>query len=131
MDNQSLDSLIENLSPRLNDGHFVFCNDAARLANDAAVVARFEEREGTTVVLAHDDAVRLGLSFDSVMAWITLDVQSSLQAVGLTACVSTALARANIACNVMAGYHHDHLFVPIKDAQQAMEILNKLSDSTQ
>ena len=127
MQDQSLDELIRNLSPRLNDGEFVFCVDKDQIAQPALVIASFREHGGQTVVLPQTEAKRLGLNFESVMAWITLDVQSSLDSVGLTARVSTVLAEAGIACNVMAGCHHDHLFVPIAKAQRAMEILNQLT----
>jgi hypothetical protein len=55
-----------------------------------------------------------------------LTVHSSLEAVGLTAAVSKALTEANISCNVVAAYYHDHIFVPVKDAKQAMRVLEKL-----
>jgi hypothetical protein len=64
-----------------------------------------------------------------VCAWITLTVYSSLEAVGLTAAVSKALTDANISCNVIAAYHHDHIFVPIQDAQHAMKVLENLSEN--
>ena len=41
-----------------------------------------------------------------------LQVHSALDGVGLTAAVAGALAAAGIACNVIAAFHHDHLFVP-------------------
>jgi uncharacterized protein len=62
-------------------------------------------------------------------AWITLNVHSDLAAVGLTAAFSGALGQAGISCNVVAGVHHDHLFVPIDQAQRAMEALHALSRS--
>jgi hypothetical protein len=60
-------------------------------------------------------------------AWITLGVTSALEAVGLTAAVATALTQDNISCNVIAGFHHDHLFVPIGNAQAAMTALAALA----
>jgi hypothetical protein len=47
--------------------------------------------------------------------------------VGLTATVATALAEAGIACNVVAGFHHDHLFVPWERREDALAILSDLS----
>jgi uncharacterized protein len=60
-------------------------------------------------------------------AWLTLSVHSDLQAVGLTAAVAAALARAGVACNVIAAAHHDHLFVPLEAADAALVALNALS----
>lgn len=61
-------------------------------------------------------------------ARITLQVNSSLDGVGLTAAVATGLATEDIACNVVAACHHDHLFVPWDRREDAMAILKKLSD---
>ena len=59
-------------------------------------------------------------------AWITLRVHSDLAAVGLTAAFARALADAGIACNVVAGVHHDHLFVPADRAGDALAALRAL-----
>jgi hypothetical protein len=53
-------------------------------------------------------------------------VHSDLAAVGLTAAVSAVLARVGITCNVIAGVSHDHLFVPVADAECAMQELETL-----
>ena len=57
------------------------------------------------------------------LAWLTLTVQSSLEAVGLTAAISERLARENIACNMLAGYHHDHVLVPVERVDDAIAAL--------
>ncbi|GAB2448585.1 hypothetical protein HD599_001818 [Conyzicola lurida] len=89
----------------------------------AATVA---EDEGLTVVLRRPDADTHGVRYEFVAAWLTLTVHSSLEAVGLTAAFSTALGEAGISCNVMAGFHHDHLLVPATDAGRALEVLSGL-----
>ena len=59
-------------------------------------------------------------------AWITLRAHSDLAAVGLTAAFARALGDAGISCNVVAGVHHDHLFVPVARAADAMAALQAL-----
>ena len=56
-------------------------------------------------------------------------MHSSLQAVGLTAAVSTALAEAGLSANVIAGYFHDHLFVQTESALPAMAALTALTSA--
>jgi hypothetical protein len=59
-------------------------------------------------------------------AWITLSVYSDLHAVGLTAAVAAALASEGISCNVVAALRHDHLFVPVDRADDALTVLERL-----
>lgn len=86
----------------------------------------FREQESITVILKRVVADKLKLSYFYVASWITLTVHSSLEAVGLTAAFSNALAKEGISCNVVAAYYHDHIFVNCNDASRAMEILNNL-----
>ncbi|MDJ0642399.1 MAG: ACT domain-containing protein [Erythrobacter sp.] len=86
--------------------------------------AVIREEEGVTFVVP-SDVEGVG---EGHFARITLQVQSSLEGVGLTASVATGLATEGIACNVIAAYHHDHLFVPWDRREEAMEVLQKLSD---
>jgi hypothetical protein len=71
----------------------------------------------------------MNLAYSFVSAWITLTVHSSLESVGLTAAFSTALANKGISCNVVAAYYHDHIFVNLKDAPGAMQVLESISRS--
>ena len=89
-------------------------------------LATVVEDEGVTVVLRRADAEERGIPFDWVGAWITLRIHSALDAVGLTAAVSAALADAGISCNVLAGLHHDHLLVPADRAADALALLASL-----
>jgi len=90
------------------------------------VIGSFREREGMTVVLSKDVADGLGLSYDLVHSWITLNIHSSLEAVGLTAAFSSALSKENISCNVIAAYYHDHIFVSREDSSRALEVLGNI-----
>ena len=81
------------------------------------------EAEGATIIAAVHDPVEDAPLFGR----ITLMVHSALEGVGLTAAVSGALAEAGIACNIVAGYYHDHLFVPWERRIEALAILKALS----
>lgn len=91
------------------------------------VLAVIAEAEGTTVVATVPAARRRGWPVGFTGAWLTVSVHSSLEAVGLTAALSGALAARGIACNVLAGYVHDHLLVPWDRADEATECLEALS----
>jgi hypothetical protein len=112
------------LDPFRRPGEFVFAIADEPLPEAEATV---REDEGMTVVLPRERADELGLSYDFVAAWITLRLQSELEAVGLTALFSRALADAGIGCNVLAGVHHDHLLVPADRADDALALLRRLS----
>ena len=123
-----LGRLIKSMRPSLNEGEYVFISVAD--AGDIpvkSIVCMFRENEGVTLILEKQDAERLALKYTSSFAWITLTVHSSLEATGLTAAFSTALARASIGCNVVAAYYHDHIFVPFADASRAIDVLQELS----
>jgi hypothetical protein len=124
----NLNRLLKTMQPFLNSGDFVFCMvPNTDNINDADVVFSFKEKEGITVVLPKQTADALQLNYSFVASWITLTVHSSLEAVGLTAAFSNALAAAGISCNVVAAYYHDHIFVSKNDAEKTMKILNAFS----
>ena len=80
------------------------------------------EAEGLSLIVPLDAAPQGALP----MRCITLQVHSSLEGVGLTAAVSAALAQAGIPANMVAGYHHDHVYVPSADADRALKVLQQL-----
>ena len=80
-----------------------------------------------TLLLERQCAEQAGFRFAGVYRKITLGVHSSLQAVGLTAAVSTALAGQGISANMIAACHHDHVFVPAQRAEEALAIIRGLS----
>ena len=123
---QELNNLVRELAPRLNPGQFVFVTFDDDKTRDVDVIGSFVETEGLSLIITQQDADRIEADYQVVLSWITLDARSSLQAVGLTTLVAQALAEQEIACNVVAGNHHDHLFVPNSDAAAAMQILEQL-----
>lgn len=118
--------LLRTLAPERQPGEYVYATvPVLPTGLDPALV--FREQEGWTLVLPRAQAEAAGLDFTFPCAWLTLRVHSSLQAVGLTAAVADALADAGIACNAVAAYYHDHLFVPLDRADEAIELLRRLS----
>ena len=119
-----LELLLRQLEPELDPLKYVFLHGAYDFG-DRRIFATIQETEGTTwIVVAEDD---MSLAHDHILfSRITLQVHSSLEAVGLTAAVSTALSKAGISCNIVAGYYHDHLFVPHDLADNAMQVLHRL-----
>ncbi|WP_128515028.1 ACT domain-containing protein [Tabrizicola thermarum] len=88
--------------------------------------ATVAEDEGPTLIARLAEMQAAGIASDP-WARISLTVQSDLAAVGLTAAFAEALGREGISCNVIAGYHHDHLFVPWERREDAMAALRGLS----
>ena len=119
--------LVRSLNPGVRHGEFVYVVVDDAHADTLDYEARVHEVEGVSLVMRREDADAAGLPYDFVAAWITLAVHSSLAAVGLTAALTTALAERRISCNVIAGYHHDHLLVPLHRADDALVVLRKLS----
>lgn len=127
---QNLGQIIRHLQPQLHLGTYVFCAvESQQNIPSEWCVMRFHEAEGTTIIMRREHAVELGLNYHYVAVWITLQVHSALSSVGLTAVFSTALATAGISCNMVAGFYHDHLFVPENQASAALKILSDLSTS--
>ncbi|MFE6870259.1 ACT domain-containing protein [Kitasatospora sp. NPDC057692] len=124
---RDLATLLRDLRPQLNPGRYVYCTLPTKVPAGLRPVATVAEPEGVTVVVAQEEADALGLRYAYVAAWITLRVHSALEAVGLTAAVATRLAEDGISCNLMAGFHHDHLFVAAADADRAVRALEDLS----
>jgi len=128
---KNLSVLLKSMQPILHQGEFVFCiiNDAGEIPH-SEIIGLFKETEGCTVVLRKELADKYNLSYTYIAAWITLNVHSSLAAVGLTAAFSTALSAEGISCNVIAAYYHDHIFVAKEDAAKAMAVLSRFAAGT-
>ena len=121
-----LSTLLREMSPRLNPGAYVYVV-APDEPVDADPVVVVREDEGTTWVLRREEADTLKLAYDFVAARIKLEIHSALDAVGLTAAIATALTQAGISANVVAGFQHDHLFVPFERGQEAVDLLSSIA----
>jgi uncharacterized protein len=112
-----LGHLITKMAPELQPARYTF-----RIAEEInpLAFAIIREDEGTTEIVSEREGG---------WARITLGIHSSLEAVGLTAAFSTALASAGISANVIAGFHHDHIFVPWSRRLDAMDVIGALARS--
>ncbi|MGP3925815.1 ACT domain-containing protein [Streptomyces sp. 8N616] len=124
---RNLAQLLSGMRPRLNPGRYVFTSVQDGPPEGTAPLVTVAEDEGLTLVVRQEEADAAGLPYDYVAGWITLRVHSALDAVGLTAAVAAELAEAGLSCNVVAGFHHDHLFVPYDRVTQAVELLDALA----
>jgi hypothetical protein len=116
------------MRPKHNMGDYVFCTVANPAFVDLhEIILLFKEAEAFTIIIKKELADTLQLEYSFIASWITLTVHSSLEAVGLTAAFSSALAKEGISCNVVAAFYHDHIFVGKKDTERAIEILNRFS----
>lgn len=127
---RNLGMLLASMDPELGVEDYVFHSMKASFAE----IARFEpwavirEKEGVTLIMEKAVAGKAGIGSDGVFRRITLNVHSSLDAVGLTAAVATKLAGAGISANVVAGYFHDHVFVGKESAEEAVGLLRGMAD---
>ncbi|MBB6482941.1 ACT domain-containing protein [Rhizobium lusitanum] len=125
-----LKQLLSGMRPSLVEGEFVYCTVPTSALSDhmhLEPVGFFREREGVTLILPLAAAREAGLATAPAMRMITLEIHSSLEAVGLTAAFATALGNEGISANVVAAYYHDHIFVPASDAERAVTALRALS----
>jgi hypothetical protein len=127
--NQELQRLLADLSPRLSERIYAFATTAKLedIPAHASIVGTFMEDEGLTIVGAVDEADFATVNHCGRWAKISLGVNSSLTAVGLTARISSALAVEGISANVIAAFFHDHIFVPWEKRHQAMIVLEGLA----
>ncbi|MFA1561912.1 ACT domain-containing protein [Aliivibrio fischeri] len=123
-----LDELLRTMKPELLTQEYVFCSVEGDLKEYISLnpIGTFVEQEGLTLILEKDVALKENIPFEGVFRQITLTVHSSLDAVGLTAAVSTKLASKGISANVVAAFYHDHIFVPSSKAELALSALKEI-----
>jgi uncharacterized protein len=119
--------LLADMDPELHPARYVFVSVPA-LPAGLVPVATIREDEGLSAVVTADDADVYGLVGEFPCARITLRVASALEAVGFLAVITRALAAAGIGTNPVAGFHHDHLFVPWERRDEALAVLRELGE---
>ncbi len=124
----NLDVLIAALSAELVDGTFVFATiPQGDMPTGISPRMVFQEAEGITLILLKSEAEALGLPYEFPSRMITLNIHSSLEAVGFMARIATALAKHDMGVNPVSGFYHDHLFVPLGREEDALAVLDELT----
>ena len=133
---EDLSKLIKSMSPSLDDETFIFGNipaksastlqDAATLLTGKSAQMILWENEGWTVIVPEKEAEAGSFQAMFPCKKITLNVHSSLDAVGFMAAVTRKLATLKIGVNPVAGYFHDHLFVPVGKESAVLEALKEM-----
>lgn len=131
----NLATLIALMDPILVDETYIFATVPysnkkliQRIHQDEVMpMASFTEKEGYSVIMTQTQADRLNINYERLYKCLTINIHSSLDAVGLTAAISNRLTEHNISANVLAAYFHDHIFVAKLDAEQALSALKALS----
>ena len=126
-----LEILLRNMQPLLSSEKYVFCSLESEKLNklDLNLLGTFREKEGLTIIVTKKEADCNQLTYSAVFSMITLEVHSSLEAVGLIAAIASLLAQHNISVNPISGYYHDHLFIPVVQSQKAISLLEGLARS--
>jgi uncharacterized protein len=123
----NLQRLLQSMKPDLQDAEYVFCSVSNDKADEQEITAicKFRELEGVTYIVTKEEAIHKGLDYIYSCRMITLNIHSSLEAVGFLAAITAKLADASISVNPVSAYYHDHLFVPSEKVEKVMELLKE------
>jgi hypothetical protein len=125
----NLTRLLAGMRPKLQPGVFVFATLPPGTAIPGSIEPQmvFRESEGVTLILEEGEARKTGIAGTFRSRMITLEVHSSLDAIGFLSAITTRLAMARMGVNPVSAFHHDHLFVPVDRAEEALLILEQLA----
>ena len=127
----NLDKLLSSMSAELMDGLYVFSTVSdGVMPTGMKPRLMFQEAEGMTLIVLKEEADAHGLVYEFPCRMITLNIHSSLEAVGFLARITTALAKHDMGVNPVSGYFHDHLFVPDGRELDAIRVLEEFTTST-
>ena len=131
MSEKNLLKILENLLVACDDIEYGFANISNKNeVSGGEILGTFQEKEGLTIIATTGYLKDTGISFEGPFAKLTIEVNTSLNLVGLTAILSKKLAEKNISANFVAAYFHDHVFVQYASRNKAIEILSSLKQSS-
>ncbi|SGZ16823.1 BQ5605_C020g09070 [Microbotryum silenes-dioicae] len=115
LDETDLQQLLSGIEPLLDDVIYTFGTIPLDSPIPPGCIGTFDEREGRTLILpleiAKTPPALTDVKWAGEWAEITLQIHSSLEAVGFIAAIATTLGIEGISANVMSGFYHDHVFV--------------------
>lgn len=127
---KNLQTLLRTMNPVLLEGAwgFVTVPHGRPLPPNVEPLMSYREAEGTTLILSEADLTRSGLMHAFFSRAISLQVNSSLYAVGFLAVIAETLAGAAMSINIVSAFHRDYIFVPHNRADEAVRLLKKLTE---
>jgi uncharacterized protein len=131
---RNLRTLLSSLTTTIHPDTFVFITMPDEVTSIGALPpsldARiaFQENEGLTIVTTRASADSHGLQYTFPSRMVTLNVHSSLEAVGFIARVASQLAEKGIGANPVSGFFHDHLFIAEGREEDAVAALKTLAE---
>ncbi|KAH8817275.1 ACT domain-containing protein [Xylogone sp. PMI_703] len=128
---KKLDTLLSTIEPVLHPDTYVFITLPPTTVPSPSIIQSaqmlFRESEGVTLILSKPDAIANNLEYTFPCRKITLNVHSSLEAVGFIAEIGRVLTKSGIGMNPVSGFFHDHLFVPEGREDEAVEVIMQLA----
>ena len=126
---KDLKTLLRSMQPALLEGSWAYATvpKGKPMPPGLNPLAIYQEPEGTSLLLSEADLARSGLPHAFFCRGISLNVNSSLYAVGFLAAVSDTLAKAAMSINIVSAFHRDYIFVPTGRAEEAVTLLKKLA----
>jgi len=127
---KNLRTLLQTMQPTLLSGTWAFATvpRGKTMPEGLHPLATYHEPEGTSLLLDEKELLKSGLPHAFFCRGISLNVNSSLYAVGFLAAIADVLAKAAMSINIVSAYHRDYLFVPKDRADEAVKLLKKLAE---
>lgn len=128
----ALGKLLATVTATMADDIYVFATFANnQVPSGLKPLMQFHEQEGTTLILTREAAEKHNIPYEFPCRMITLNVHSSLEAVGFIAVIATELAKQGMGVNPVAGFFHDHLFIPLGREHDALKVIKDIAAKAQ
>ncbi len=130
----SLQEVLQNLDPVISQHTYVYVgvnNQSLLKVLGYDPLAFYKEKSGITLILRKEDADNNFLTYENEFCKITLNAPFHFDCTGLTAIISSALAKAGIAIRPIQTVYSRFILIEKGDAHTALEILVSLQKKIQ